>query len=65
MIASHYLDSVYDNKRDVMKYVSVNDALVHNCMSLGHRTEEKKLGRCYTEHTCKQCNIRWEVDSGD
>ena len=30
-----------------------------------HEYDSVTVGRCLTEHTCKHCNDRYQIDSGD
>jgi hypothetical protein len=50
-----YLNGWYDNPPQEYK----------NCKDKGHKTEQKTIGRCLNEYTCKECDIKYTVDSGD
>lgn len=38
---------------------------VKKCRDAQHRLFSLTVGRCETEYSCKECKIKWRVDSSD
>ena len=36
-----------------------------NCVAQKHPLVEQNRGRCWTQYTCPDCGITWDVDSSD
>ena len=39
--------------------------MVKKCRELGHRREQKTIGRCLTLTVCKECGYSFKTDSSD
>ena len=43
----------------------IKPALVEHCEDMHHEKESREIGRSLTEYSCKICDYKYKIDSGD